>query len=455
MKIIVLLFFILLSISATCQIPVPRNRTFVQYDSMVSYFYGGDYDSLNSTKIIYTYDESSGKIKREQMYFWDQEKNSHYEAERKEFEYDEKGNTILKVVYYWNFFTNDWSGSAKDEHFYSDTLDSQIMYEKWNEKRKDFEGLYKMDWYKRADGKTLKFIFSMWDTLSHRWYYQSYNDQEYNETGLKITETGFIYDTSENTWNISSKSEWLYNQNKKDSINLSFNYNHETSEWVCVSKLEYNYADSAKTTNVYSRKTNSEEWNLYAKYEEIWDKKGNRILDRNLIWDSVTTSWEPTYQRTCSFDDLNRMTETVQWKWDQSTCDWLGEYKENHEFDDAGHRIHLNRYWWQDYGWELTSNVDSIYNEKGNLIISTNNSRFTNDEMFEYIYDENNILEKYNSYIGQELWTKGFYYWNKDITPTDTEIENKVSIYPNPFSTYLNISGIKGYAEIELIDLSG
>ncbi|HLO60211.1 MAG TPA: T9SS type A sorting domain-containing protein, partial [Bacteroidales bacterium] len=46
-------------------------------------------------------------------------------------------------------------------------------------------------------------------------------------------------------------------------------------------------------------------------------------------------------------------------------------------------------------------------------------------------------------------------YWNKDITPTDTEIENKVSIYPNPFSTYLNISGIKGYAEIELIDLSG
>jgi hypothetical protein len=439
------------------QIPVPKNKAVVLYDSLVTYFFGGEYDSLNSIKILFYYDEAWKKIKREQTYFWNQDNNYYDNAERKEYEYDDRGNTILSVVYSWNYFINDWSGSSKEEHFFSDTLNSRTIYGSWNEQRKDFDGVIKIDWYSGHDGINMGTRVSLWDTISQRWYFQSRYENGYNNLGKKTTVTGFLYDTLTQIWNINTKGEWLYNQQGKDSLNINYTHNQEDNVWNYSSKFEYLYSDTSRLTNIYNRDIQADQWILSSKYEDVWDKRGNLILNRNFNWNSLTSSWVGGYQHTYSFDDLDRMTQMIQSKWDGNQSDWLGEYKETHEFDNAGHRIQTNRYWWQ-YDWELTSSTDSIYDSNGNLILSSFEGSY-NDHMFEYFYDDNNILNSYKSYIGtsdnRELWTKGFYYWTRVITGLNSEADNNIKVFPNPASTVFKITGLNEQSEVQIIDLQG
>jgi len=245
-------------------------------------------------------------------------------------------------------------------------------------------------------------------------------------------------------WNINTKSEWLYNQQGKDSLNINYNHNQEDNGWIYSSKIEYLYSDTSRLTNIYDRDIQADQWVISAKSEDVWDKRGNLILNRNFNWDSLTSSWIGGYQHTYSFDDLNRNTQSMQSKWDKNLGDWLGEYKETHEFDYAGHRIQTNRYRWQ-YDWELTSSTDSVYDSNGNLILSSFEG-FYNDHIFEYFYDDYNILTSYKSYIGtsdnRELWTKGFYYWTRVITGLNSVIDNNVEVFPNPAGAVLKISGL-------------
>jgi hypothetical protein len=451
------LFLTMLVTLTTFGQPVPKNKSIVLYDSLVTYFFGGEYDSLNSTKVLFYYDETLNKIKLEETFFWNQDNNYYYNAERKQYEYDDKGNTILYVDYYWNHFINDWSGYSKEEHFFSDTLNSSTFYGSWNEQRKDFDGEVKIDWYTDPDGKNIGTRVSLWDTISQKWYYQTRYENGYNNFGKKVTETGFLYDTLTQLWNISTKSERFYNQHGKDSLNISYTHSQEDNGWIYSSKVEYLYSDSSRLTDVYYRDTESDQWKIRAKYEDIWDKRGNLTLKRNYNWNSLTSSWVGGSQQTFSFDSLNRMTQLIQWKWDNSQSDWFGEYKETHEFDYAGRRIHRNTYWLQ-YDWELTSSIDSAYDSNGNLIL-TSYEGFSNDQLYEYFYDDNNILSSYKSYIGtsynRELWTKGFYYWTKVITRINSEIENQIEVFPNPARTVFKISGLKEQSEIQIIDLQG
>jgi len=258
-------------------------------------------------------------------------------------------------------------------------------------------------------------------------------------------------------WNTNTKSEWLYNQQGKDSLNINYNHNQEDNGWIYSSKIEYLYSDTSRLTNIYDRDIQADQWVISAKSEDVWDKRGNLILNRNFNWDSLTSSWIGGYQHTYSFDDLNRNTQSMQSKWDKNLGDWLGEYKETHEFDYAGHRIQTNRYRWQ-YDWELTSSTDSVYDSNGNLILSSFEG-FYNDHIFEYFYDDYNILTSYKSYIGtsdnRELWTKGFYYWTRVITGLNSVIDNNVEVFPNPAGAVLKISGLNEQSEVQIIDLQG
>jgi hypothetical protein len=218
--------------------------------------------------------------------------------------------------------------------------------------------------------------------------------------------------------------------------------------------MEYIYSDSVRITSVYSKKPDSDLWDFNAKYEDIWDKRGNHILTNNLSWNELTSTWVGGYQHVNKFDILNRVTESIQSKWDVDQNDWADEYKETHEFNNAGHRTHVNRYWWRDYGWEQINTIDSIYDDRGNLVITTNNGSY-NNQMFEYFYNDNDILVNYNSYIGSELWTKGFYYWTKVITGHNPENVDQITVYPNPSDNFIRITGIRTTATVELIDLQG
>jgi len=258
-------------------------------------------------------------------------------------------------------------------------------------------------------------------------------------------------------WNTNTKSEWLYNQQGKDSLNINYKHKQEDNGWIYSSKIEYLYSDTSRLTNIYDRDIQADQWVISAKSEDVWDKRGNLILNPNFNWDSLTSSWIGGYQHTYSFDDLNRNTQSMQSKWDKNLGDWLGEYKETHEFDYAGHRIQTNRYRWQ-YDWELTSSTDSVYDSNGNLILSSFEG-FYNDHIFEYFYDDYNILTSYKSYIGtsdnRELWTKGFYYWTRVITGLNSVIDNNVEVFPNPAGAVLKISGLNEQSEVQIIDLQG
>jgi hypothetical protein len=147
----------------------------------------------------------------------------------------------------------------------------------------------------------------------------------------------------------------------------------------------------------------------------------------------------------------------MQSKWDNYQSDWSGEFKETQEFDQAGHRIQTNNYW-REYDWELTSSTDSAYDSNGKLVLTSYDGYF-NDHIFEYFYDDNNILTWYKSYMGtydyRELWTKGFYYWKKGITGFKPEIENNIAVFPNPAGSVIKITGLIVPSEVQIIDLQG
>jgi hypothetical protein len=456
-KLPILFLAISIPLASFGQIPEPKNNTTVLYDSLVTYFFGGEYDSLNSIKILYSYDEVWNKIKGEEKFFWDQDKNSFYQAGKKEYTYDGQGNMILFVEYYWNFFINDWSGASKKENFFSDTLQSETIYGSWNEQRRDFDGVIRIDAYNDHDGKTMWTRFSLWDTLSDKWYFNARINNEYYDFGKKRYETEFLYDTLTHIWKVNRKGEWFYDQQGRDSLKISYIRNPEDTDWICSTKFEYLFSDTCRLTNIYNWDIQSNQLKISSKYEDVWDKRGNLLINRNFYWNSLTSSWIGGMQHTYSFDSLNRTTQMDQWKWDNNQNDWLDEYKETNEFDLAGHRIKTKSYWKQ-YDWELITSTDSVYDGKGNLILSSIDRSF-DDEMFEYFYDDNNILTNYKSYLGtpdnRQLWTKGFYYWTKVISDLNLEKENNIGVYPNPASTSFRITGLKAQSEIQIIDLQG
>ena len=204
-------------------------------------------------------------------------------SEKYEYEFDDEGREIMRAYYDWNYNTQEWYGSYKNE----DSSFGTAYYE-WDPQKKDWRGqLYKYEYeYDTLGNKTVDATYT-WSDQKWGWVAKSKNEYKYDANGVRIMVSRYETDDSGN-W-IGSNKRIYY---EKDGVRYSESYRWDkmNNEWYGINKYEsYDY----------------DQYNyMYADYE----------------WDAVDKCWKGTEKRELTSTE-NGKASTV-YSWDPADKQW-------------------------------------------------------------------------------------------------------------------------------------
>jgi hypothetical protein len=205
------------------------------------------------------------------------------------------------------------------------------------------------------------------------------------------------------------KNEWSYDANGNQTLEVSYQWDTNTNQWVNEGKTEYSYdANWNKTlwANWYDWDTTTNQWGNGEKYEYSYDANGNKTL-------------------------------YFEYYWDTSTNQWVGNFKDEYNFNNSFALSDLT----------LPNNIPCIVVQWWGCFV---------------FYDDfSNMLLSYTRYWWDEPEVPAtqieYYFPEHTVNSAEQAEENKINVYPNPVTDYLNISLQQGSDEatFELFDING
>ena len=325
----------------------------------------------------------------------------------------------------------DGTNVNKQESKYdNDNNEILRLYSQWN--GKEWKEVFKYEYDYDYQGNLAESAMYNCDSLG-------------NWTGISIVESGFKADgnlswnkyytwTPAQQWNATIEENFVYNENneKTNSYLLFLDENHE---WKMMDNgyyaFEYEYDKSGNCIiqRVYNVFTNSihqkheyrydtgnnlissllYRWNDHSLIKHYWfeykyDINGNQTEEIFSHYNEKNQEWQPFSKYAHSYDENSRLTGVSYFYWNQKTQDWDGHYNYEYNNDEYGNPVSINLFIWRGKEWIL------------NEIVT-------------------------------------YYYENQYFTGNVTE-EIPVTIYPNPATNFINISGVAG-AKIVITDTAG
>jgi hypothetical protein len=274
------------------------------------------------------------------------------------------------------------------------------------------DGIYKYDIEKEGNRINYKIYFL--DEFTNVWTGFLWRAYEYDEQGRLIWNVFYesvLINVKERKLFYSSKTEQSYNyDNGKRVEKISYKRDLTLGELIPVRKVVqvFDANDNLLKEEIFSWKSNDENWFRFKEFEYAYDENGYQILTSEKSWDSfsgVEIGWK---RMEFEFDEEGNMLTEINYLWNGDSVSWnffsMSEwiYKENGELNNKiGYRWNLTENRWdqsykEDFGYDSEGN--KIYEKKSLWGIVQND--WVNYQLLEYNYDVNGnrVFFAYNTW---------------------------------------------------------
>jgi hypothetical protein len=446
--------------------PVAKSGPQVLYDSLLTYSFTSENDSIAASKFIYSYDASFNRT-TSLSYRWDKVNSMWKNYGKGEWAYDASGHQTLNASYSWNTAASSWSGTSKFETSF-DQAGNQILYayySGWNNITNTWVGSNKNESEFGDQKELLKKTNFVWNSSLADWGYQDKEEYQYGDNGKQLLMMGYFWNAEDNTWSTGRKVEDSYNELDSLVTEVTSYWNSYDSSWTSFLKFEFTY-DTTTVTRWYNNwNSNSSAWDLTSKRETTRDMNGRTILEIYYKHDVITDLWTGTAKNVTVYDNHGNQTSVISYTWDPVGNNWLEVEKTDSQFDGEDHRIQQITSSWNTgtSAWDVTYRLDVTYNANGDMeTLSDYMYDYSIGSRTEYFFNEDGIKVSFKQYDGSyDNWTlfgKGYYYWTPATVTETIDIhpdKGSISIFPNPVGGSFRAAGFEGKATFFIYDIRG
>lgn len=314
-----------------------------------------------------------------------------------------------------------------------------------------------------SNNNLIKESYLNWD--NNAWEIKDVTSYTYNASN-KVTEE--IYKSSwsspTNTLENSYKSTYTYTG---ANITEIMYYEWVASNWVIDDKTVITYNGSNLPITILSYEWDGTQWVTYEKGTLTYNANNKLISEVYEDWVGAA-QWVNSYKTIYTYNANNKMINNKSAEWDEFNNIWVENgQKTDYEWDATGNKNREIDYYKYSDG--------SLYQYKQEYTYDTFNLMssfahpFKDKTGFDYVFEDVphiNKVQGYNTFSYNQststynLNGRTTYNYNSSITlgTEQTEIENqKITVFPNPTSDFLNIQNTSNSAidKVIVTDMSG
>ncbi len=276
-----------------------------------------------------------------------------------------------------------------------------------------------------------------WLTATNEWFLDLKRSYSYDNDSNIIDYTYKLWDNEINDWETLSKRTYLYDadSNLIEFIDFRKYQNEEVYEWSSIFKHIYSYNaynQLIEDLSYSSWNNETNDWESLFKYNYTNNSAGNPIEVLVFKWDFISEIWNNYSQTEITYNSNQQLTEEYKQKWDPLISNWENYSLKTVLYNDDYQKLESKlEYWSTDYWYVESKNT--------------------------YQHDENQNLINITGFDTFDWWSSTHYYSEYDILLNNSEndLQNPISIFPNPSSDFININGIEDEVRIIIYNLTG
>lgn len=418
--------------------------------------------------------------------------------EKKVFSYDNSGNELYFEMFSWDSFKMEWfTIGTRTTNFHDDGISyttKETGLDTVSNEQIDF-ALIKVLY--DSNKNPFEGSVSQWDIEQNAWILAFATKFAYDDNGnviINIIELNFF------GFLLSAKDESKYNSQNELVELITSQKDLSTGLYVNDEKKEYTYAnDTLVTTLRYSEWNETVgEWELYngnnyfyneenvlqytvvlemdtisnslvfhSRKEYVYDEAGVTETQFNTLWDPITEQWIPEDKVEFTRNAENQLTYQSAFSWDSLSNNWIAINASHNDYDTNGNLIKYLLQYIDDSTNILTDfeRYDYSYDETvwfADLIYpgASEYERYSNlnslpqypNMMLTQTFSE----RKDNELVATEIFT--FFYSEGEHTSIPKfATENKLKVYPNPASEYVQfeINNSLESCTVEVYNMAG
>ena len=258
------------------------------------------------------------------------------------------------------------------------------------------------------------------------------------------------------TWVTTRENVFTYNINNNVATDITF-YNGMAND-----KMEYTYNTNDKKTKILELWNYGSGWTNYYLDTFMYDVSNNLISKIEMQW--IGNAWVNNTQFTYFYNANNLMIKSYFKTWNNTYWSNIGE--DTFIYDVNNNLITDFGKAWSGTTWKNSDSTTNTYDTNNNLttynVKTWNGTAWGNWNWYTYTYCNNNCISTWDT----KTWDSARNGWkNYDSLITfcsySTGIKKtilstkKITVYPNPASTFINIEvGIEN-EEVKIVDVLG
>jgi hypothetical protein len=362
-------------------------RDLWRLDSTISYGFVTDFDSIATSRRLYTYDDVNKTVEYTEITL-SGPNSTWVNTNRNLWYFNDENLQIQNIQFKWS--QNQWIKDAKTESVYDE-----------NE-------------------RTVENSYYLWDTDNEIWLNLSKIEFGYNDQGLQNLIILYSTDAYTNDWVPVDKREINFNEFGLVEVYKVFRWNTDSSVWYNYTRATITYVDDVGSS-----------------HDDYWDTIGWRPYSRNdgLRLDSITVMYSSYSYVNDSVWIMNQRNKIKSIE--DSSGDFM--FYESYEFVETSN------------SWGGTEKFDRIENEFGQFELSIRYTWIGNEEwMYKSKYQRAFNEHQIPFYGCESNWSIAINGWKKGSSATsyfknisainETNNNNFTSIFPNPCHNQLNLS---------------
>ncbi len=410
-------------------------------DSVITWKFDSQGDSVLNAKVNYRYDNHKNMIESEKF---TREQSLHlWVPNRKDNrEYDSQDRCTMWAIYDWDNGSSSYKGFMKETTAFDNHGNvAEYHYYIWNPTLSDWwNNVWDVFYYDSQDKMTRANYFE-WNTDSEQWDTTSYEIYDYDGNGLLQHVTEWEPDDESGIIYQHERADYQYDESGNVIERVHQIHNPNTELWYFTARDQYWYdSDNRKINWMYSDYDEAEEkWIEKEKEDWGWDDSDSLILYAYYRIGEDLETWYPDLKSEMTYNSQGKMVRNRSYSGNDQ-AQWVPAYERRYDY--------LN---------DTLLMADSLYqwimdNEYWNLVDCHN---YQYDTLFRMHTDS---YYKWVVHTSQyELSTRAYYFYSKSSGIEEIMLE-EVKLWPNPSSSVvsLQLSVVsRQLTVIEILDLYG
>ncbi len=375
-----------------------------------------------------------------------------------------KGDIIELVI--MRLVLNGFNGNShknyiKEKYSYNSNY-KLVRYSKYNRREKQNWEKRETRVYTYENGhliNLIKHFFLFWD-------YDQINPEKmenyiytYDDHGDNIIEVLQKKKTETDSWINYIKYINTYYTDSKLKTQIYQEWNIDNNKWenYFFSKIKY---ENDKVISQYWDKWENDTFKTY--YRELFTYNTNRELIHKLIqyYNANDDTWGNSKEYIHKYNDFGRKILYVFLKRNKRTTKHKTEYDSENRF--------LNFTWLtgsENNTWINRWFTSALYSANQKQVTYLSNfwdkekNQWAENTLDKYYYDDyDNLIEYTNRKKEKEeaIWENNYrkvFFWSKKLVNKVKEINNQITLYPNPCSSFIDISGFRSNQSLKKIQI--